>query len=282
MSKRYSNSKARVAGTDFASIMTTFTEKPWAAGTDNSMMSGESQPGEPRRAGLRNMRQPNLQNRVYELLLNMIIDGKYRDNEMLPSERILCEELGVSRTVIREAVKSLEARGVLAVIHGKGIRVVPATSADISEAFILYLRRQHRDVPMEDLMEVRLSLETHIAGCAAKSATEPETRELKEILDRMQESTSSGELIQEDLKFHLKLANLTHNMLFVTILESLLFPLQRSFEKAFEVHDNKLSYRQHVGIYKCIEMHDAACARALMLTHLEHSGRTLRTRARVS
>lgn len=212
----------------------------------------------------------------------MIIDGKYRDNEMLPSERVICEELGVSRTVIREAVKSLEARGILAVIHGKGIRVVPATSADISEAFMLYLQRQHRDVPVDDLMDVRVSLETSVAECAARRATAAETAELKGILDRLQESTSSSELIQKDLEFHLKLAQLTHNMLFVTILESLLFPLQRSFEKAFEEHDNKLSYRQHVGIYKCVEAHDPACAREQMLAHLEHAARNLRSRSRIS
>ena len=235
---------------------------------------------EKRRTALRSIRQPNLQNRVYELLLNMIIDGKYRDNEMLPSERVICEELGVSRTVIREAVKSLEARGILAVIHGKGIRVVPATSGDISEAFMLYLQRQHRDVPVDDLMDVRLSLESSIAECAARRATEQEVSELKKILDRLQVATSSSQLIQMDLEFHLKLAQLTHNMLFITILESLLFPLQRSFEKTFEEHDNKLSYRQHVGIYSCIEAHDGTCAREQMTRHLEHAAEHLRARAR--
>ena len=93
-------------------------------------------------AELPNMRQPNLKSRVYELLLNMIIEGKFEIGEMLPPERILCQELGVSRTVIREAIKSLETRGVLKVIHGKGIQVVPATSHDISVAFMLYLRRR--------------------------------------------------------------------------------------------------------------------------------------------
>ena len=244
-----------------------------------TMGNGDQKSGEEKLPGLRSIRQPNLQNRVYELLLNMIIDGKYRDNEMLPSERIICEELGVSRTVIREAVKALEARGVLSVIHGKGIRVVPAASADISEAFMLYLQRQHRDVPMDDLMDVRLSMEPRIAACAAERATEQERRELKGILERMHDATSSSELILRDLEFHLKLARLTHNMLFVTILESLLFPLQRSFEKAFEEHDNKLSHRQHLEIYTCIETHDPECARQQMLLHLEHAAKNLRTRA---
>ena len=241
------------------------------------MMDGGEMTGKPRTVGLRNIRQPNLQNRVYELLLNMIIDGKYRDNEMLPSERILCEELGVSRTVIRESMKSLQARGVLTAIHGKGIRVAPAVGTDISEAFMLYLRRQHRDVPLEDLTEVRFALETRIAACAAERASDDEIPELKGILDRMPESTSSLELyVQADMDFHLELAHLTHNMLFVTIVESLLLPLQRSFKKSFEGHDSALLYREHVGIYTCVERHDAEGARAAMQAHLEHAGRSLR------
>jgi DNA-binding FadR family transcriptional regulator len=242
---------------------------------DRIMSDGGDQTGKPRTPGLRNIRQPNLQNRVYELLLNMIIDGKYRDNEMLPSERILCEELGVSRTVIRESMKSLQARGVLTAIHGKGIRVAPAVGTDISEAFMLYLRRQHRDVPLEDLSEVRFALETRSAACAAERASDAEVAELREILDRMPGSTSSLELyVQADMDFHLKLAHLTHNMLFVTIVESLLFPLQRSFKKSFE-GDSAQLYREHLGIYTCVERHDAEGARAAMLSHLERATRAL-------
>jgi DNA-binding FadR family transcriptional regulator len=241
------------------------------------MADGADNAGKPRALGLRNIRQPNLQNRVYELLLNMIIDGKYRDNEMLPSERILCEELGVSRTVIRESMKSLQARGVLTAIHGKGIKVAPAVGADISEAFMLYLRRQHRDVPLEDLIEVRFALETRIAACAAERATAEEVAALKAILDRMPQSVSSLELyVQADMDFHLKLAECTHNMLFVTIVESLLFPLQRSFKRSFEGHDSALLYREHLGIFTCVESHDAEGARAAMLSHLQHADRSLR------
>jgi GntR family transcriptional regulator, sialic acid-inducible nan operon repressor len=244
------------------------------------MTDGGDKTSRPRTQGLRNIRQPNLQNRVYELLLNMIIDGKYRDNEMLPSERVLCEELGVSRTVIRESMKSLQARGVLTAIHGKGIRVAPAVGSDISEAFMLYQRRQHRDVPFEDLTDVRFALETRIATRAAQRASDAEIAELKGILDRMPESTSSLEMyVQVDMDFHLKLAHLSHNMLFVTIVESLLFPLQRSFKKSFEGHDSALLHREHLGIYTCVESHDADGARDAMRAHLEHATRSLYTEA---
>ena len=93
----------------------------------------------PTKPDLPNIRQPNLKSRVYDLLLNMIIDGKYKSDDMLPPERVLCQELGVSRTVIREAVKSLETRGVIKVIHGKGIQVMQTTSHDISSAFMIQL-----------------------------------------------------------------------------------------------------------------------------------------------
>ena len=97
-----------------------------------------------------------------------------------------------------------------------------------------------------------------LPGCAAERASDAEITVLKGILDTMPESMSSLELyVQADRGFHLELAHLTHNMLFVTIVESLLFPLQRSFKRSFEGHDSALLYREHLGIYTCVEKHDA-------------------------
>ena len=98
--------------------------------------------GRSRRRNLPKIKPPNLKTQVYDLILDFIVDGKYRDNDMLPPERILCEELGVSRTVVREAIKSLETRGILTVIHGKGIKVNPSNSHDIANAFMLYLLKR--------------------------------------------------------------------------------------------------------------------------------------------
>ena len=232
--------------------------------------------------GLPNIRQPNLKSRVYELLLNMIIDGKYKDNDMLPPERILCEELGVSRTVIREAIKSLESRGVLQVIHGKGIMVAPATSGDISSAFILYLRRQHREVSMRDLLELRGSVETANVMSASLRAEEADLRGLRELLDRMEKSVADVErYVVADLDFHLKLAYAAHNILFITVLESLLIPLRQSFEETFEVHENELTFLEHSKIYTCIAARDPDGARATMLGHLQHTERMLKGRGKL-
>jgi GntR family transcriptional repressor for pyruvate dehydrogenase complex len=232
--------------------------------------------------GLPNIRQPNLKSRVFELLLNMIIDGKYRDNDMLPPERLLCEELGVSRTVIREAIKSLESRGVLSVIHGKGIKVLPTTSSDISNAFMLYLRRRHREVSPRDLMEMRFSIETEIAAVAAQRATEADIRELGENLVRMRNAVRvPDQYIRADLDFHVSLASATHNILFITILESLLIPLRRSFEQIVELQDPECSCQEHARIHERVAARDSAGARQLMAQHLEKTRQRLERRGKL-
>ena len=234
------------------------------------------------RKNLPNIKQPNLKDKVYELLLDMIVDGKYHENELLPSERILGEELGVSRTVVREAVKSLETRGLLQAIHGKGIMVVPSTSGDISNALMLYLRRQHRSVSLKDLVEVRYAIETEIAGCAAGRATLADIRALREILARMEKVIEkSDEYVRTDLEFHLKLAYMTRNILFITILESLLIPLRHSFEETVEPHDNEQTYRQHTGILAALETGEAAASKEAMARHLEHIRDSLRSRGKL-
>jgi DNA-binding FadR family transcriptional regulator len=231
---------------------------------------------------LPNIKQPNLKNRVYELLLDMVVDGKYKDNDMLPPERILCEELGVSRTVVREAVKSLETRGVLKVIHGKGIRVIPATSNDISEAFMLYMRRKNRNASMKDLIEIRFSIETEIARCAAIRSGAGDARALEKIVDRMRELVNDfDEFIGSDLEFHLQLAYIARNIIFTTVIEALVIPLMISFKETASVDDNTRSISEHAEIARSVKQNDADEAKELMARHLQHVESMLREHGKI-
>ena len=134
-----------------------------------------------------NIRVPNLKTRITDLLLNLVIDGKLKEGDILPPERVLCEELGVSRTVLREAVKSLETRGVLTAIHGKGVKVNPPVSGEIADAFMLYLRRQNMAIPVSDLYSVRLVIEPEIVSMAAHKVTDEEIRNLESIIEMFKE-----------------------------------------------------------------------------------------------
>ena len=226
---------------------------------------------------LPNIKQPNLKSKVYELLLEMVVDGKYKDNDLLPPERILCEELGVSRTVVREAVKSLETRGVLKVIHGIGIKVIPATINDISEAFMLYLRRKNRNASMKDLIEIRFSIETEIARYAAIRSGPEDAGALEKIVDRMRELVDDfDEFIVADLEFQLQLANIARNIIFTTVIEALIIPLMISFKETVSVLDNTRSIREHADIARSVGQKNAGEAEELMAKHLHHVESMLR------
>ncbi len=216
-------------------------------------------------------KKPSLKSRVYQRLLNMVIDGKYQNKEMLPPERLLCEEFGVSRTVVREAVNSLETRGLLQVVHGKGVRVVPPTVDDISDAFMLYLRRQRREVSLKDLMAARFAIEPEIARCAALNATREELKKVEEILARAKASLLDlDNYVSVDLEFHLQLAYMTHNLVFITILESLLIPLRRSFTETVDVRDNRLTFKEHMDIFQRVQAREALRAKKVAEKHLQH------------
>jgi GntR family transcriptional repressor for pyruvate dehydrogenase complex len=231
---------------------------------------------------LPNIKSPNLKTQVYELLLNMIVDGKYKDNDMLPPERVLCEELGVSRTVVREAVKSLETRGILTVLHGKGIKVNPSTSHDVSNAFMLFLRRQNKEVSLKDLLEVRYSIETEIAGYAAQKAQPRDIEKLEEILNRMKLVIDKmGDFVDIDLEYHLQLAYTCRNIVFITIMEALVIPLRKSREETVSPEDNVQSFDEHLAIFNAIRNHDMEGARKNMVKHLRHVEEVLRAHGKL-
>lgn len=231
---------------------------------------------------LPNIKSPNLKAQVYELLLNMIVDGKYKDNDMLPPERVLCEELGVSRTVVREAVKSLETRGILTVLHGKGIKVNPSTSHDVSNAFMLFLRRQNKEVSLKDLLEVRYSIETEIAKYAAQKAQPGDIEKLEDILGRMKLVIDKMvDFVDIDLEYHLRLAYTSRNIVFITIIEALVIPLRKSREETVSPEDNVQSFEEHLAIFNAIRDHDMEGAHSNMMRHLRHVEEVLRAHGKL-
>ena len=214
---------------------------------------------------------PNLKTRVYELLLDLIINGKLKVGEMLPSERVLSEELGVSRTVLREAIKSLETRGVLTVTHGKGIRVNPVNSSDISHAFMLYLKRQDQEVPLMDLVEFRNIVEPEIAKLAAAKADDDDIMRLQKIMERMEEAIDTVDQFNRvDLEYHLELAKIARNIFLMTIMEELIIPIRESIVATGGV-DNKEVFREHNEVFKQVKARDAEGAGASMVKSLKHS-----------
>lgn len=221
-------------------------------------------------------REPSLAHRVTSKVLNVIINGGLNPGDPLASERDLSEQFGVSRTVIREAVRSLEARGLIQVRSGRPAVVAAVPESVLTETIQLWVRgAQSQDLlgPAE-IAEVRTTLELRVVELATERATKEEISALEDSVTALREATDAETAAVHDETFHLLIARATHNRLYITLLESLhpiMAPIRRS---SLGVRGRQAeAARQHSRIVKAMASKDAAAARAAMDAHLADSRR---------
>lgn len=135
-----------------------------------------------------------LHSQVADLLSEWIISGEYAPGALLPGERELGETLGVSRTVVREAVKNLESRRLVRIEHGRGTVVQKADGKPVADSLRVALRRGAH-VP-EDLLEVRHSLaellvESRRASFAGPAMMKRRLRQHGEIFEAIRRADSA-------------------------------------------------------------------------------------------
>jgi GntR family transcriptional repressor for pyruvate dehydrogenase complex len=209
-----------------------------------------------------------LHREIAEVLSERIISGEYPTKSLLPTERELCESMGVSRTVIREAVKSLESRGLVRIDHGRGTMVQEPQTSHLSESLKLLLRRR-ADV-MQDLLEIRQVLEVGIAALAAERRTEANLEAMRRWLDVMRQKPDAPEgYVDADVEFHAEIARATQNPVVLVLLDPLTELLRESRKKSFSGPEVvKLRTRQHEEIFEHILAREADAAREAMRLHL--------------
>ncbi|GAB7529969.1 FadR/GntR family transcriptional regulator [Pseudomonas sp. 3A(2025)] len=208
-------------------------------------------------------------------------DGVLRHGEKLPSEALIMEAEGVSRTVVRDALSRLQAAGLVETRHGvgtfildmpapEGFSVGPATIATLSDVL--------------NLLEFRLSVEVETAGMAAARRTPEALLELKLAFDALLEGPQkSGTTINADFQFHLKIAKASGNAYLIDIMKHLgtkLIPRTR-MNSAYTGQSDRAAYLQginaeHRQIYDAIVQGNVDAARAAMYLHLNGSRLRLR------
>ncbi len=213
-------------------------------------------------------REPRLSDKVADTMLETILANRLNVGDPLPSERELGEQFGVSRTVVREAVRALVAKGVIEVRSGSGLRVAAVNATTVSESMSLYLRGGTLD--FEKVQEVRALLEVHLAGLAAERASADDVASLRQIHTRMQNETSDFDAAaRDDLEFHRRIARATHNELFLLLLDSIGSSLIDIRHSNFEAGSIPMTLNHHQAILERIAAHDPEGARAAMTTHLD-------------
>lgn len=224
--------------------------------------------------------RPPLHREVAEILSERIISGEFPENSLLPPERELCESLGVSRTVVREAIKFLESRGLVRIDRGRGTAVQEAHTGPLGETFKLLLRR--RGHVLEDLLEIRKILEVGIAALAAERRSEAHLKEMEQALKTMRERPGEPEgYVDADVAFHAAIARASRNPVVLVLLEPLADLVRESRISSFSgPRMVRLRSRQHEEILNCIRKRDADGARDAMSRHLTDTEKDLARRAK--
>lgn len=219
-------------------------------------------------------REPSLAARVTQELLDSIVEGQLRTGQRLPSERDLSEQFGVSRTVIREAVRGLEAKGVVEVRSGRGLQVASVTSAQVTETFDLFVRGQQikDNVQPEDISEVREMLELRIVELACQRATDEDLANIEATFESIEQATTSDEAAEADSNFHMAIATSTHNPLLVTLLESVNATIRTVRRESLQRPGRKAEAQaQHRRVLDRLLERDAVGALEAMAHHLDDS-----------
>jgi GntR family transcriptional regulator, transcriptional repressor for pyruvate dehydrogenase complex len=211
-------------------------------------------------------------NKVYKEVAKQIerlIIKKLKPGDKLPSERELAELLQVSRSSIRDAIRSLELIGLVEPRQGTGTIVrEPSAGAKISP-FANALERKREQVT--ELLDFRKMLEPPLAARAATHASVEEISEMEDILKRQEEKQNQGEAaIAEDAEFHYSIALASGNSVVLKVIDTLMDLLRDTRERSLQVEGrSQKSLAGHRRILGAIQRHDAEAAKAAMRRHIE-------------
>ncbi len=218
--------------------------------------------------------QPLSNIRLYEQMASQIRDqivgGKLSAGDKLPNERSLAEQFNVSRTVVREALKTLKQEGLIEVRPGTGTFVVDATGEAFTQSFGL-LMSVGSGGSLRDIVEIREILEPEIAAIAAKRATPEQIAELESAIAKMEANLSNiTEYTRKDHSFHLVLAQATQNIIIPRLMASIVDLLHELRERIALVDGaRERGQTHHRNILAALKAHDAQAAREAMLAHLK-------------
>jgi DNA-binding FadR family transcriptional regulator len=228
-------------------------------------------------------RSSALPEKIAQDLMQRILAGEYDASNILPSERALQESYGVSRTVVREALKLLAARGLVTTGTGQGAVLSKNLTAPALDALLLAFHRSH--VRLEDLLNARLLIEPEIAALAAQHATSLQIRRLLELSQAMAGLALSDQPVQAaslsydlNAQFHTLLAQASQNPvleILITTLVGIIWRQQNTVDLDQPPKQHTRTARQHEAIVQAIAARDPTQARRAMIEHLETTRQSL-------
>ena len=224
------------------------------------------------------VRQRRLSDDIVEQLEGMILEGTLKSGERLPAERALAERFGVSRPSLREAIQKLAAKGLLVSRQGGGNYVVDSLGSTFSDP-LLHLLESNPEA-QRDLLEFRQTLEASCAYYAALRATEVDRERLTAAFEALQDCYARADEVSRveegaaDARFHLAIAEASHNAVLLHTIRGLFDLLKRNvvtniggmYQQRTETRDMLIN--QHRDLYLAIIEGRAEQARDVSTRHL--------------
>jgi len=222
-------------------------------------------------------RAPSLSDKIAEQLAEAIVSRRIRAGERLPSERDLGVKFKVSRTVIREAVRSLSAHGLVSLIPSRRGVEVKEFGPGVVTASMRLLVRGYEGVDYGKVNEVRTAVEVQVAGLAAQRARPQDIEFLRKICDDHQHSLRKGDIAaasELDFQFHRELTRSSGNPLLLAMHDSIAEVLREVRNQSMaQPHVGEDGLRAHRRILKYVSAGKPQAARNAMADHLAEAER---------
>ena len=219
---------------------------------------------------------------VEEQIEQAIQQRKLAPGQKLPTELQLCSSFGVSRTVMREALRMLSARGLITIQKGKGMFVKDFSSSSVTDPMRLFLKLNYNRDQALDVIHARQTIEPSITAMAARNRKPEDVAKLKTNLKALSEKQSDFEVLAGlDMEFHMLLARASGNPIIPLVMEPIhrLMPQIKSSVYATVDDARQSAVKYHGMIIESVERQDAEAGRHWMEEHLkkaeEHALRVL-------
>ncbi|MCO1604067.1 FadR/GntR family transcriptional regulator [Desulfosporosinus nitroreducens] len=212
---------------------------------------------------------------VLKQINNLIIEEKLHPGDRLMGEREMAGELGVSRTTLREALRTMEFLGWVEIKPGGGTFIRNAQLNDVISPLALALSVEPTRI--EELWETRITLEVECAGLAALRASEEDLQIISHALRDMKSSLEDLDAYAKaDMRFHFLITQASQNSMMNRLLQTFVVHILELIKKAGPLrfsHDigGLCTIQEHISIYDAIVSHNAEQSKILMRKHLEGS-----------
>ena len=212
--------------------------------------------------------RPDLSQHLTRQILGLIESRNLRPGDRLPSTKELADLFAVATPTLREALRRLQATGVIDIRHGSGIYVRKAQQGVVITN--PHYGGLNTDSVMQ-LLDARLAIEPYLAGKAAEQATDADIASLKALLDEAEHllSGQDAKLHPTNMTFHTRIAYISGNLILAAFFESLVELYSREQLGILAIFNARArDYQDHVEIFEAIRDRDSALASERMRRHL--------------